>query len=153
MRFYDEHFLSKLRKEILQLIVYYDIMCDPKIMKLVEVGKSDTGYRLSLEPLSSVKKCYQKFLIVPSLMVVPPVISEELKHTHTHTHTHTHIRARARAHTHTHTYTHTHTHTRTHTEREHCALYYKTGVAKVQLFESLTAALFTLVVFLYSDVM
>ena len=50
-------FLSKLKKQILQLIVNYDVMSYRKEVKFVEFSKSGTGFRSSQKPRSSIPRC------------------------------------------------------------------------------------------------
>ena len=53
----------------MQLIVNYDVMCDPKEVKLVEVRISGTDFRLSSEPLSSIENVIYKK--VPLIVTSP----------------------------------------------------------------------------------
>ena len=52
--------LKGLRKQILQLIVNYDVMWHRKKVKFVEVGKSGIGFCLSQQSFSPVQKCNLK---------------------------------------------------------------------------------------------
>ena len=49
-------FVSKLKKQVLQVIVNHDVMNDAKELKSVEVEKSCIGFCLISEPRSLVKK-------------------------------------------------------------------------------------------------